>query len=161
VFLRSLEYFRGILFLTTNRVGSFDDAFISRIHVALHYKRLNDDYRAKIWEKNFNRLSKEDSISIAPGAIIYVTTDPDVRAVEWNGREIRNAFQTAVALAQYQARKEGKVQVVLQADHLKRVVKMSKLFKDYINSTHKNQDEAKRAFIEERRNDTFDSLQRN
>jgi hypothetical protein len=161
VFLRSLEYFRGILFLTTNRVGSFDDAFISRIHVALHYKRLNDDYRAKIWEKNFNRLSKEDSISIAPGAIIYVTTDPDVRAVEWNGREIRNAFQTAVALAQYQARKEGKVQVVLQADHLKRVVKMSKLFKDYITSTHKNQDEAKRAFIEERRNDTFDSLQRN
>jgi len=84
-----------------------------------------------------------------------------VRAVEWNGREIRNAFQTAVALAQYQARKEGKVQVVLQADHLKRVVKMSKLFKDYINSTHKNQDEAKRAFIEERRNDTFDSLQQN
>jgi hypothetical protein len=161
VFLRSLEYFRGILFLTTNRVGSFDDAFISRIHIALHYKKLNDDYRAKIWEKNFNRLSREDSISIAPGAIIYVTTDPDVRAVEWNGREIRNAFQTAVALAQYQARKEGKVQVVLQADHLKKVVKMSKLFKDYINSTHKNQDEAKRAFIEERRNDAFDSLQRN
>lgn len=161
VFLRSLEYFRGILFLTTNRVGSFDDAFISRIHVALHYKRLNDDYRAKIWEKNFNRLSKEDSISIAPGAIIYVTTDTDVRAVEWNGREIRNAFQTAVALAQYQARKQGKVQVVLQADHLKRVVKMSKLFKDYINSTHKDQDEAKRAIIEERRNDAFDSLQRN
>jgi hypothetical protein len=53
------------------------------------------------------------------------------------------------------------VQVVLQADHLKKVVKMSKLFKDYINSTHKNQDEAKRAFIEERRNDAFNSLQLN
>jgi hypothetical protein len=50
---------------------------------------------------------------------------------------------------------------VLQADHLRRVVKMSTLFKDYINSTHKNQDEAKRAIIEERRNDAFDSLQRN
>ena len=56
VFLRSLEYFRGILFLTTNRVGSFDDAFISRIHVALHYKKLSEEYRAKIWKKNFNRM---------------------------------------------------------------------------------------------------------
>jgi hypothetical protein len=159
VFLRSLEYFRGILFLTTNRVGAFDDAFISRIHVALHYKRLNNDYRAKIWEKHFNRLDKEGSISIAPGAIIYVTSDSDARAVEWNGREIRNAFQTAVALAQYQARKDGEAEVVLQADHLKRVVKMSRLFKDYIDSTHKNQDEAKRAIIEERRNDSFDATQ--
>ena len=157
MFLRSLEYFRGILFLTTNRVGSFDDAFISRIHVALHYKKLSDEYRAKIWEKNFNRMEKEGTISIAAGAIIYVTTDPDVRAVEWNGREIRNAFQTALALAQYQARKERKKQVVLQADHLKRVVKMSRHFKDYITSTHKNQDEAKRAIIEERRNDMFGS----
>jgi hypothetical protein len=146
--------------LTRNPSVSPVPRVLSRHPFPLHYKKLNDDYRAKIWEKNFNRLSREDSISIAPGAIIYVTTDPDVRAVEWNGREIRNAFQTAVALAQYQARKEGKVQVVLQADHLKKVVKMSKLFKDYINSTHKNQDEAKRAFIEERRNDAFDSLQR-
>lgn len=27
-FLRALEYYRGILFLTTNRVGAFDEAFI-------------------------------------------------------------------------------------------------------------------------------------
>jgi hypothetical protein len=125
-----------------------------------YYRRLTNDYRAKIWEKHFNRLGKEGSISIAPGAIIYVTSDPDAQAVEWNGREIRNAFQTAVALAQYQARKDGDVQVVLRADHLKRVVKMSRLFKDYIDSTHKNQDEAKRAIIEERRNDLFDAAQR-
>lgn len=29
VFLRALDYFQGILFLTTNRVGSFDEAFAS------------------------------------------------------------------------------------------------------------------------------------
>jgi len=75
--------------------------------------------------------------------------------VEWNGREIRNAFQTAVALAQYEARKAGKDVVTLRPEHLKSVVMMSKQFKDYITSTHKNQDETKRAMIEERRNDTF------
>ncbi|TGJ75550.1 hypothetical protein E0Z10_g10983, partial [Xylaria hypoxylon] len=37
VFLRALEYYRGVLFLTTNRVQTFDAAFTSRIHVALHY----------------------------------------------------------------------------------------------------------------------------
>ena len=35
IFLRLLEYFQGILFLTTNRVSTFDDAFQSRIHIAL------------------------------------------------------------------------------------------------------------------------------
>ena len=38
IFLRVLEYFQGILFLTTNRVSSFDDAFQSRIHIALRVR---------------------------------------------------------------------------------------------------------------------------
>ncbi|KAF2177301.1 hypothetical protein K469DRAFT_742614, partial [Zopfia rhizophila CBS 207.26] len=35
VFLRKLEYFEGILFLTTNRVRTFDEAIVSRIHLAI------------------------------------------------------------------------------------------------------------------------------
>ncbi|RDW84884.1 hypothetical protein BP6252_02474 [Coleophoma cylindrospora] len=155
VFLRTLEYFRGILFLTTNRIGVFDEAFISRIHVALHYKKLNNDYRKKIWQKNFTRLEKEGTVTVAMATVIYAVTDSDVMAVEWNGREIRNAFQTAVALAQYEARKHNKDKVVLEVEHLKRVVKMSQKFKGYLASTHKNQDEHKRARVDERRNDDF------
>lgn len=34
-FLRALEYYRGILFLSTNRVGTFDEAFTSRIHIQI------------------------------------------------------------------------------------------------------------------------------
>jgi hypothetical protein len=74
--------------------------------------------------------------------------------MEWVGN-IRNAFQTAVSLAKHEARKAGKDVVTLQPKHLKSVVMMSKLFKDYITSTHKDQDETKRAMIEERRNDYF------
>jgi hypothetical protein len=36
VFLRVLEYYSGILFLTTNRVGTIDEAFKSRIHISLY-----------------------------------------------------------------------------------------------------------------------------
>ena len=41
VFLRHIEYYRGILFLTTNRIKTFDEAFLSRIHVALHFSELH------------------------------------------------------------------------------------------------------------------------
>ena len=37
VFLRVLEYYNGLLFLTTNRVGTIDEAFKSRIHISLYY----------------------------------------------------------------------------------------------------------------------------
>ena len=40
VFLRTLEYYSGILFLTTNRVGALDPAFKSRIHISLYYPNL-------------------------------------------------------------------------------------------------------------------------
>ena len=35
VFLRIMEYYKGLLFLTTNRVGTFDEAFKSRVHISL------------------------------------------------------------------------------------------------------------------------------
>ena len=49
VFLRLLEYFQGILFLTTNRVETFDDAIQSRVHVALRYVELDHKARKEVW----------------------------------------------------------------------------------------------------------------
>ena len=37
VFLRALEYYSGLLFLTTNRVGTTDEAFRFRVHLILYY----------------------------------------------------------------------------------------------------------------------------
>lgn len=67
----------------------------------------------------------------------------------------RVAFQTAVALAEYEANKDGAEVVTLKDRHLKSVVKMSKSFKEYLRSTHKNQDASKRARMFEWRNDNF------
>ena len=41
IFLRMLKYFQGILFLTTNRVATFGEAFQSRIHIGLRYDKLD------------------------------------------------------------------------------------------------------------------------
>merc|ERR1711998_805045 len=48
IFLRLLEYHQGVLFLTTNRVKSFDSAFHSRISVALKYPDLDPAQRQQV-----------------------------------------------------------------------------------------------------------------
>lgn len=56
VFLRLLEYFQGIIFLTTNRVETFDDAFQSRIHVALRYGDLGIKAKRSVWKMFLERV---------------------------------------------------------------------------------------------------------
>lgn len=58
--------------------------------------------------------------------------------MDWNGREIRNAFQTAIALAEHDTRsaeeyREGD-EIVVESDHFRKVMTMSRSFRTYINS---------------------------
>ncbi|KAF4974139.1 hypothetical protein FZEAL_8904 [Fusarium zealandicum] len=134
VFLRALEYYRGVLFLTTNRVQSFDSAFLSRIHVALHYKNLGDEDRERIWTQNFDRLDRDSEglIHVSHAAREFVWNSREVRSLKWNGREIRNAMQTALALAESDAQDENSERISINEKHLRAVVKMSRGFRDYI-----------------------------
>ncbi|KAL4767545.1 P-loop containing nucleoside triphosphate hydrolase protein [Aspergillus nidulans var. acristatus] len=124
IFLRALDYFQGILFLTTNRVGSFDEAFMSRIHVQIGYDPLDDESRQQIWENHFKKLTPKE----------YIRKSKELQSLKWNGREIRNAFQTAVALACYQAKQEGDGIPEITDIHFRRVVAMSQNFKSYLRS---------------------------
>jgi len=51
VFLRHIEMYEGILFLTTNRLNSIDPAFDSRITIKLNYK-FTDSIKESVW-KNY------------------------------------------------------------------------------------------------------------
>lgn len=48
-FLRQLESYQRLLILTTNRIGSCDEAFESRIHIAIRYPDLDTAARRQIW----------------------------------------------------------------------------------------------------------------
>ncbi|RYP71740.1 hypothetical protein DL769_004629 [Monosporascus sp. CRB-8-3] len=134
IFLRALEYYRGVLFLTTNRVQTFDSAFTSRIHVALHYKPLTDGDREKIWLNSFERLERDSGgkVHVSVSTREYAYDSQDVLGLRWNGREIRNALQTAVALAEADAAEDGVDRVTVTDKHLRYVVKMSRGFKDFL-----------------------------
>ncbi|KAK7994755.1 hypothetical protein PG990_013528 [Apiospora arundinis] len=108
VFLRVLEYYTGILFLTTNRIGDFDEAFASRIHMSLYYPELDEVKTKKVFKLNLELIQErlkqqERSVSYDMSSIQNFAEQHYREHVynRWNGRQIRNACQTALALAEY------------------------------------------------------------
>lgn len=49
VFLRTLEYFNGLLFITTNRGEDIDDAILSRCIAIIEYQKPGEAERVKLW----------------------------------------------------------------------------------------------------------------
>ncbi|RFU27560.1 hypothetical protein B7463_g8788, partial [Scytalidium lignicola] len=91
IFLRLLEYYQGILILTTNRVGAFDEAFHSRIHIALSYPELSIQARKQIWKNFAGQSVREVTLS--------EEEYEELARLDLNGRQIKNAFSSSVALA--------------------------------------------------------------
>jgi hypothetical protein len=86
IFLRLLEYFQGILFLTTNRVETFDDAFQSRIHIALRYGELSQKAKKSVFKMFIERVRVLEGIETMP------FTEEDYNALarnNLNGRQVR------------------------------------------------------------------------
>lgn len=116
IFLRVLEYYEGMqttnlphkiiitdtnpgtMFLTTNRVETFDPAFQSRIHISLDYQELSIDSRKTVWDNFLNNSTQEHTI----------TKDQltELAHMNMNGRQIKNILKIARLLA---SRKEEKL----------------------------------------------------
>ncbi|KAK5101277.1 hypothetical protein LTS08_004884 [Lithohypha guttulata] len=184
VFLRLLEYYQGVLCLTTNRSEEIDVAFHSRIHISLPFPDLTEGNREQIWrhfanitnakheagamrrkvaadeKKNKNTTTTttattdtnlptpapEDSTTLTNGTKTPTspsspnpppsehlthhshdaTTDTlidisptnfrKLSQTQLNGRQIKNAFKTAVLLASYKKEK-------VQMKHVKTALK--------------------------------------
>lgn len=156
VCLRTLEYYSGILFLTTNRIGSFDEAFISRIHISLYYPGLDQESTYKVWMMNLKRLKESGhKVFVSEEQILAFAKDHwrlGKDGSRCNGRQIRNAFQTALALAEYvfhekckmheQTGNKKPLMPALLPDHFRAVAQTSAEFDNYLlhvqgGATHK------------------------
>lgn len=111
MFLRILEYYEGILFLTTNRLTSFDLAFKSRIHLALKYSALDQEGR-KALSKAFLGIATKDKMQNWPESVL-----DELSQVNINGRQIKNTVRTANTLARSKNTSLGKehIHIVLEA----------------------------------------------
>lgn len=90
VFLRLLEYYKGVMLLTTNRAEAVDVAFQSRIHLSIAYPHLDQASRREIW-KTFTDIDGRQSMTDKQLA--------DLSNLDFNGREIKNIARSARLLA--------------------------------------------------------------
>ncbi|KAH6677899.1 hypothetical protein F5X68DRAFT_245697 [Plectosphaerella plurivora] len=159
VFLRSLEYYSGILFLTTNRVGVMDLAFKSRIQMTLFYQKLDLQVTLKLYEMFIERAKKEQvqresyRFRIKEKEIMKFAKKHFVQLERdgldtWNGRQIRNAFQTAIALVEYESTVADPEdpKPILGKKQFDSVAKGARKFDEYLTSTTgKSESDAARA----------------
>jgi AAA+ superfamily predicted ATPase len=129
VFLRMLEYYEGILFLTTNRVETMDVAFQSRIHIAIKYKPLNFVLRRKIWENFIIRLDERE---VQAKEQLSERLD-DLAKWELNGRQIRNVLAIAESLALSSGARRG----ALRYHHVEGVANQTLDFQDFFEDANK------------------------
>ncbi|KAJ5885543.1 hypothetical protein N7495_010053 [Penicillium taxi] len=122
VFLRVLEYYQGILMLTTNQIAQFDVAVHSRIHVAIKYEELNETRAMSIFKNFLTPL--EDKGMIQSQSDILDWLEGDIHRMKFDGRQIRNVVTSACSLA----RAQGKTR--LEKQHLLAVVDNVKDFKN-------------------------------
>jgi len=159
VFLRILEYYEGILILTSNRVGTFDEAFKSRIQVAIHYDKLTKRSRRQIWQNFFDMLEESPPTPAAarmdgkspphgqqdgphaeaaeeePANVAELERHLDeLASEEMNGQQIRNAIVTARQLAKHRRERLG-------WDHLSQVIRTAAAFNRYLEKVRGHNDE--------------------
>jgi SpoVK/Ycf46/Vps4 family AAA+-type ATPase len=131
VFLRTLEYFEGILILTSNRVGTFDEAFKSRVQLAIHYPPLNEHSRWQVWDTLLKDLLEEEERSK------YEEMAEKLKFLarhELNGRQIRNTINTARQLARHR-------KADLAYEHLEIALDVVNEFELYVNKARGHTDE--------------------
>lgn len=154
VFLRALEYYYGLLIMTTNRIGDLDEAFRSRIQTILYFPTLSRSQTISIWQTNLDRLRKIDKVRaeytgqqemmIHGSDILYfaarIYDDQKLKGSIWSGRSITQALQTAEASARYEYERRVKTSRNISSDcclelgvrHLEETVQLSKEYTEYM-----------------------------
>lgn len=90
-FLRALEHFDGLIFMTTNRPGDIDEAIISRCAAIIHYTSPSPEDARRIWtniSENFGAALDADLI--------------DTLVTDWpsaTGRDINRLLRLALRVA--------------------------------------------------------------
>jgi hypothetical protein len=110
-------------------VGTFDEAFKSRIQLALHYENLTRNQRRTIWENFIKRLEHIEQDNVNTRNLREYLDE--LAGHDMNGRQIRNALTTARQLALY----KGK-----QMDYslLKHAITVSSKFDQYLRNVKHN-----------------------
>lgn len=109
--LREVEYYKGVLIMTTNRIVAFDPAILSRIHYAINFTQLTTEQQQELWNIWLEKL-KEKRLCQNADEIMKAIKDFKSKREGFgyplNGREIRNIVIVAQTMA-FEDGLQGKV----------------------------------------------------
>ncbi|KAN0102729.1 ATPase [Hyaloscypha variabilis] len=127
------EFYDGILCLTTNRIGAFDEAFISTVHLQLNCLDFDDEERQRIWQTFIDKLERERSntMRIHISALEYISGEK-IKELKLNSREIRNNTLLSLFYCEARASKDSEGIILLKDKHLKSVLDISRDFQEIL-----------------------------
>jgi hypothetical protein len=131
--------------------------------MSLYYPPLDKKAYIAIWKMNLKRVKQmKPSVDIKDKRIVAFAKDP-YKELGWNGRQICNAVQTALALAESrhndlqskggQGNPDLSTPVVLDKREFVKVVKAAKEFETYMVDIFGGHDDADRAQMDQLRRD--------
>ncbi|KAJ8130157.1 hypothetical protein O1611_g3473 [Lasiodiplodia mahajangana] len=95
VLLATLEYYSGIMFLTTNLSEDMDNAIGSRLDIHLEYPSLSFDTRLQLWENFLLHPQNASDMDERPNVSVTSEQFRDLASWEVNGRDIKHAVKNA------------------------------------------------------------------
>lgn len=122
VLLRALEYYDGVLILTTNRLKTFDIAVQSRVYFAIKHKDLDDKQKKAIYKTFIEQLT-DDNTTNKQQLLGWVDDDEQTEEYggspfeELNGRQIRAVLFSAASIPQDDSHKR------LKLDHIRKFLR--------------------------------------
>lgn len=93
VFLRVLEYFNGLLFLTTNRVDDIDEAIISRCIAMIKYHPPHAEDRRRIWRVMMEQFALDVEFALIEELVVVFPTA--------TGRDIKGLTKLVAKFCQH------------------------------------------------------------
>jgi AAA+ superfamily predicted ATPase len=91
VFLRTLEYYAGVMFMTTNKPESVDDAIASRCIARVTYAIPNAEDQEKIWKA----LTDTAKVKIEEKEMKKILE----KHMSLSGRDIKNLLKLAIMIS--------------------------------------------------------------
>ena len=99
-FLRALDTFSGLCFLTTDRVTNPNQAVLSRIHVTIPVPALDETRRIQVWDIFINGLAAKSTIQPARQELLKQLVRDKWCKQPLNGRQIQNVMRMALVMAE-------------------------------------------------------------
>jgi hypothetical protein len=123
------------------------------LHLTLYYPKLDRKQTLRIFEMNIRRVTELNAKRAEAGGKTFDTQAEDImkfakknwETLSWNGRQIRNAFQTAIALAEFDVRDDEAKLAIMSKKQFKTIAKASIEFDNYLFHTHGGADESTNA----------------